>query len=239
MSQPVIGVTTYRDTTKDDLPAVILLEPYVTALIQAGGVPVLISSDLPEAGWRILYPRLDGVMFTGGGDLAIDLYGGASSHKVTELDEARDGLELALLHMLVEDGKPFFGICRGCQVANVALGGTLYSHIEDQLRGAIKHDYYPDIPRNYLAHEVRVEEGSRLAEILREPIVRVNSLHHQGLDRLAVGLKAVAYASDGLVEAVELPDHPFGLAVQWHPEWLTDLQSMRNLFRSFVQAAEK
>jgi putative glutamine amidotransferase len=239
MSQPVIGVTTYRDTTRDDLPAVVLLEPYVKALIQAGGVPVLIPSDLPEAGWRTLYPRLDGVMFTGGGDLAIDLYGGAFSQKVTELDEARDGLELGMLHMLVEDGKPFFGICRGCQVTNVALGGTLYSHIEDQLRGAIKHDYYPDIPRNYLAHEVRVEEGSRLAEILGEPIVRVNSLHHQGLDRLAVGLKPVAYAPDGLTEAVELPDHPFGLAVQWHPEWLTDQQPMRNLFRSFVQAAEK
>jgi putative glutamine amidotransferase len=239
MSQPVIGVTTYRDTTKDDLPAVILLEPYVTALIQAGGVPVLIPSDLPEAGWRTLYPHLAGVMFTGGGDLAIDVYGGASQPRVTELDSARDGLELALLHMLVEDGKPFLGICRGCQLTNVALGGTLYSHIADQLRGAIRHDYYPDIPRNYLAHDVRVEEGSRLAEILGEPTVRVNSLHHQGLDRLAEGLKAVAYAPDGLVEAVELSDHPFGLAVQWHPEWLTDQQPMRNLFRSFVQEAGK
>ena len=239
MPQPVIGVTTYRDITKDNLPAVVLLEPYITALIQAGGVPVLIPSDLPEAGWQILYSRLDGVMFTGGGDLAVDIYGGAAHPRVTELDSARDGLELALLHMLAEDGKPFFGICRGCQVINVALGGTLYSHIEDQLRGAIKHDFYPNIPRNYLAHEVRVDEDSRLAEILGEPIVRVNSLHHQGLDRLAVGLKAVAYAPDGLVEAVELPDHPFGLAVQWHPEWLTDQPPMRNLFRSFVQAAEK
>ena len=139
----------------------------------------------------------------------------------------------------LEKGKPFFGICRGAQVVNVALGGNLYTHIEDQHPDALKHDYYPDYPRNRLSHPVRVEEGSRLAGIVDEPVLQVNSLHHQGIKGLAPTLKPVAYAPDGIIEAVELSDHPFGLAVQWHPEWLTDQQPMRNLFKAFVDSARK
>jgi putative glutamine amidotransferase len=117
------------------------------------------------------------------------------------------------------------------------LGGTLYTHIGDQFPGALRHDWYPDIPRTYLAHPVRVEEGSRIGEIVGEPLLQVNSLHHQGIKYLSPGLRAVAFAPDGIVEAVELPEHPFGLAVQWHPEWLTDQDSMRRLFSAFVEAA--
>jgi putative glutamine amidotransferase len=157
---------------------------------------------------------------------------------VGELDPERDTLEIPLLRFVVAQEKPFLGICRGLQVTNVALGGTLYTHIEDQYPGALKHDWYPDIPRDTLAHPVRVEEGSRMAEILGEPLLQVNSLHHQGIKDLAPTLKAAAYAPDGMIEAVEMPGHRFGLAVQWHPEWLTDQEPMRKLFRAFVQAAE-
>ena len=135
-----------------------------------------------------------------------------------------------------EDGKPFLGICRGFQVANVALGGTLYTHIPDQHPNALRHDWYPDIPRDTIAHEVRIEEDSRIGQIFGAPLLRVNSLHHQGIKDLAPVLNAVGYAPDGLIEAVELPDHPFGCAVQWHPEWLTTQHEMRNLFRKFVEA---
>jgi putative glutamine amidotransferase len=93
--------------------------------------------------------------------------------------------------------------------------------------------------RTVIVHEVKLEEGTRIAEVVREPILQVNSLHHQGLKDIASALRVTGYASDGLVEAVELPQHPFGLAVQWHPEWLTDQQPTRNLFRAFVEASEK
>ena len=91
--------------------------------------------------------------------------------------------------------------------------------------------------RTHLVHDVKVEAGTRLAEIVREPVLKVNSLHHQGLKEVAPELRITGYAPDGLVEAVELPEHPFGLAVQWHPEWLTDQQPTRNLFEAFVEAA--
>jgi putative glutamine amidotransferase len=215
-------------------------QTYTNAIIQAGGAPVLIPSDLPESGWRELFNRLDGILFTGGGDIAIEYFNGTPHPAVAGVDDARDAIELGLARIAAEDGKPFFGICRGLQVANVALGGTLYTDISAQVPNALIHDYPgPDSleARTFLAHPVRVEEGSRLAHILAEPMLHVNSLHHQGIKDLAPGLEAVAYAPDGIIEAVELPGHPFGLAVQWHPEWLTDQEPIRWLFRAFVAAS--
>ena len=117
----------------------------------------------------------------------------------------------ALLQAAAESGKPFLGICRGIQVVNVALGGTLYTHIQDQFPGALKHDYDSGSQRKFLAHEVNVEKASQLADILGETRIKVNSLHHQGIKDLSPALRPAAYAPDGLVEAVELPNHPFGI----------------------------
>lgn len=233
----LIGITTYDGTSEIQTPIAAVGLHYIRAILQAGGTPVLLPNQLGEAEWQEVYSRLDGILFTGGGDIEPGLFGGQAHPRVGELDPERDRLELPLLRFVVSQEKPFLGICRGLQVTNVALGGTLYTHIEDQHPGALKHDWYPDIPRDTLAHPVRVEEGSRMAEILGEPLLQVNSLHHQGIKDLAPALKAVAYAPDGIIEAVELPDHRFGLAVQWHPEWLTDQEPMRKLFRAFVQAA--
>ncbi len=239
MPRPLIGLTAYNGETKEDLPAAILLRVYISAVIQAGGAPVLVPPELPEEAWQSLYARLDGLLFTGGGDIALDRFDGDPHPRVYGVDEQRDALEFGLLDAALRDGKPFLGICRGSQVLNVSLGGTLYTHIQDQHLGALKHDYFPGYPRNELAHEIRVEEGSRLAEVLGEPILQVNSLHHQGIKDVAPALKPAACAPDGLVEAIELPGHPFGLAVQWHPEWLTDQPSAQRLFKAFVEACAK
>lgn len=236
MKQPIIGITSYNGQTKESLLAVILLRVYVQAIKQAGGVPVVIPSDLDEGDWMALFERMDGLLLSGGGDIALDRYNGLSHPRIDSVDEARDELEFGLLRSSIDQGKPFFGICRGAQVVNVGLGGTLYTHIEDQHPNSLKHDYFPNYPRNRLSHPVRVEESSQLAEIVGEPVLQVNSLHHQGIKDLAPTLNAVAYAPDGLIEAVELSDHPFGMAVQWHPEWLTDQQSTRNLFKAFVNS---
>lgn len=238
MANPVIGVTTYHGQTRERLPAVMLLRAYVTALVQAGGIPVLIPGDLAAQHRGTLFARLDGILFSGGGDIAVEHFNGTPHPRVGEVDPQRDALEIELLRAAAQDGKPFLGICRGCQVMNVALGGTLYTHIADQHPQALKHDYYPDVPRNYLAHPLRVEQDSHLAAILGATHLQVNSLHHQGLEKVASDLKPVAYAPDGLVEAVELCDHPFAIGVQWHPEWLTDQPAMWNLFQAFVEAAE-
>jgi putative glutamine amidotransferase len=237
--RPVIGITTYDGNSPSGLPIVAVQTAYIRAILQAGGVPVLLPNQLGREDWAGLVSRLDGILLTGGGDIAPHLFSGAPHPKVGDVDEERDSLELPLLRFAVDEGLPFLGICRGCQVVNVALGGTLYTHIPDQVPTDIRHDCYPELPRTHLAHPVRVEEDSQISKILGEAILQVNSLHHQAIKDLAAPLKPVAYAPDGLIEAVELPGHPFGYAVQWHPEWLTDQQPTRNLFKAFVEAARK
>jgi putative glutamine amidotransferase len=238
MNYPIIGVTTYQGKNDNNLPIVALLCAYVDALVQAGGVPLLIPSSLTDDFSRALYRRLDGILFTGGGDIALDRFGGEPHPQVDGVDPERDSIEITLLNALIHDEKPFLGICRGFQVINVGLGGTLYTHIEGQMSNALKHDYSPDFPRTYLAHKVKVENGTRLMGILGETDLSVNSRHHQGAKDIPAALKPTAFAPDGLVEAVELPNHPFGIAVQWHPEWLTDQPATRRLFRAFVEAAD-
>jgi putative glutamine amidotransferase len=238
MTSPVIGVTTMRRKTKHGMPLVSLAEAYVEALSQAGACPVLIPNQMPEAVVDDLLGRLDGVLFTGGGDIATDFYQGEEHPKVNGIERDRDRLELLILERVVQDGKPFLGICRGLQLLNVGLGGSLYADIADQVPGADKHDYIPDWERDYLSHSVVVQPGSRLATLLETNTTEVNSLHHQAINQLASNLVVTAQAPDGIVEAVELPDHPFGLAVQWHPEWLTAHSHMRSLFAAFAEATK-
>jgi len=235
---PIIGITTNHSSNTYGQTTILLTQAYVKAILQAGGVPVLIPSLIANDGWDALYPRLDGILFTGGGDISLDLFKGDPHPRIDDVDPERDTVELNLLHAAVADGKPFLGICRGCQLVNVGLGGTLYTHILDQLPNALDHSY-PGNMRTVLVHEVMIDEGTRTADVLGEPIVKVNSHHHQGLKDIAPALRVAGHSPDGLVEAIELPDHPFGLAVQWHPEWLTDQQPTRNLFRRFVEAARK
>jgi len=240
MSIPIIGITTRKDLTPAGLPAVMVLQAYVNAIVQAGGAPVLIPSDLPEFGWNELGKRLDGILFTGGGDIAVERFAGTPHPKVGGVDEARDAIELALARSAAESGTPFLGICRGLQVVNVALGGTLYTDILDQAPGALNHSYEnPEVfkERTQLVHPVDIQPNSLAAKILGEPSLQVNSLHHQGVKDLASSLRASAFAPDGIIEAVELPGHPFGVAVQWHPEWLTDQAETLRLFKAFVEAA--
>jgi len=232
---PIIGITTSHSSNSYGQATILLTQAYAQAIMQAGGVPVLIPSLIANDGWDALYPRLDGILFTGGGDISLDYFKGDLHPRISDVDLQRDTVELNLLHASVADGKPFLGVCRGCQLVNVGLGGTLYTHIPDQMPNALDHSYPGDM-RTVLVHEVRIDEGTRIADVLGEPIVKVNSHHHQGLKDIAPSLRVAGHSPDGLVEAIELPDHPFGIAVQWHPEWLTDQQSTRNLFRRFVEA---
>jgi putative glutamine amidotransferase len=226
-----------RRKNKYGMQLVSLAEAYVEALTRAGTCPLLVPNQLPETAYDDLLGRLDGVLFTGGGDIAAEYYQAELHTKINGVEPDRDRLELLLLEKVVSEGKPFMGICRGLQLINVGLGGSLYADIADQVPGAAKHDYYPDWDRDYLSHSIRVESNSRLAEILGTTGVQVNSMHHQAVRQLAPDLVPTAHAPDGIIEAVELPRHPFGLAVQWHPEWLSAHSQMRSLFAAFAEAA--
>ena len=238
MVKPLIGITTRNNKDSDGHPVTALQHSYINAIVQAGGMPVLVPSMLVEEDFLDLYSRLEGILFSGGGDVSLEYFNGINHPRIGEVDQRRDTTEISLMRTAVKDGKPILGICRGAQVMNVALGGTLYTHIPDQLKGALDHAYPGDL-RCVLVHPVNVDETTRSAKIFGETLLNVNSLHHQGLKDIAPGLRATGYAPDGLVEVVEIPDHPYAMSVQWHPEWLTDQLPMQRLFKSFVDASGK
>ena len=185
-----------------------------------------------------LLTRLDAVIFTGGGDIALEHFEGEDHEKIYGVDPERDAIELDLARTIVEMEMPFLGICRGFQVLNVALGGSLYTHIEDQLPGAVQHACFSTHPTDYEAHSLDLKPGSLLAQIYGQEQVKVNSLHHQGAKEIGSQFEVTGWSPDGLVEAFELPGHPFGLGVQWHPEWMPEDENQQRLFRAFIQAAE-
>lgn len=239
MTSPLIGVTAEHSASKYGLAKASVGEAYLQAIYQTGACPVMIPPGMPEEIFNDLFPRLDGILFTGGGDIHPSAYGEPSHPVIKEIDEDRDRMELSLLEKSMKNGLPFLGVCRGLQLINVGMGGTLYADIASQHSQALKHDFYPGWPRNHLAHEVAVDTQSRLAKISGSHQFMVNSLHHQAVRQLAPGLIATAHSPDGLVEALEVKDHPFGVAVQWHPEWLTEDAAMRALFGALVEAARE
>ena len=237
MTSPLIGLTMHSPADPDREELDLLLGNIEQSVERAGGLPVLIPFGLGGATLRGLYARLDGVLFSGGGDVDPQQYGAEMHPAIGGVDAERDRVELALARRVVADSKPFFGICRGAQVLNVALGGALYRDIGEH-PGAHRHTYaYPAYPRDLRSHAIKVEEDTLLSRVLDAPLLAVNSLHHQACKDIAPGLHVAARAADGLVEAVEVPRHHFGLAVQWHPECFPDAPEMRRLFESFVAAA--
>lgn len=238
MTNPLIGITTNQVVMgRMQVPRIALNTTYIRAVQKAGGIPVMIPIGIQSDDYDALLGAMDGVLFTGGVDINPALYGAPMHAQVTEVDLERDEMEVGMLKWVVENRKPFMGICRGVELVNVGLGGTLYTHLYDQLPNALYHTCYEgDLPRSFLAHPVRTEASSRLQQILGEE-PWVNSLHHQGIRTVGKGLRATAHSSDGLVEGIELEGHPFGVAVQWHPEELTHIEPMLNLFKTFVQAS--
>jgi len=184
-----------------------------------------------------VFQRADGVLLSGGGDVDPAWYGAPPHPLAAGVDAGRDEAELHLARRAAAERKPLFGICRGAQVFNVALGGTLYGDTAEH-EGAERHAYdAPGLPWDLRPHVVQVAEATRLVELLGAPMLAVNSLHHQACRTVAPGLRLAAQAPDGVVEAVELPEHPFALAVQWHPECLPEAPEMRRLFEGLVEAA--
>ena len=208
---------------------------YVHAVESAGGLPILIPmlNDLSEL--QELLPRLDGILFSGGIDLQPSLYGAQPHPAEDEPDRRLDELELAIASWVLEEDLPVLGICRGMQMINVLLGGTLYQDIPSQRPGALNH-CRRDLPRNELTHTITIEAGSRMERIFGKRQISVNSLHHQAIRDLGKGVRISGWADDGLAELMEMPEKRFVLGVQGHPEELYgEVSDFARLFRAFVR----
>jgi putative glutamine amidotransferase len=210
---------------------------YIEAIKAAGGIPLLIPLGLSEEELQVIFQRLDGVLLPGGGDIEPNVYNGRSDVAMHDVDGQRDRTEIFMTRAAIDKRKPILGICRGIQVFNVALGGTLWEDIVSLVPEASNHDMPEGLPSNYLAHEVTVKSESILARAMGVTERRVNSMHHQAVRDLAPDLVVTATAPDGVIEGVEVPDHPFAVGVQWHPENLVnDDPAMLSLFEGLVNA---
>ena len=232
--RPVIGITVGRHLPKAPDYAR-LRQTYTQAVVGAGGVPILLPPVEDDAAIEAMVGLVDGLLFPGGLDVEPARYTDAPRHPKVVADEALDALELRVAALAVERGIPTLGICRGQQLLNVALGGTLVQDVPDEL--GVQHPQSGP-RRDTLVHRVELEAGSRLAEALGATDVPVNSHHHQAVKALGRGLRAVGWSpDDGVVEAIESVEHPWLLGVQFHPEDLVaDHESSRRLFEAFVQA---
>jgi putative glutamine amidotransferase len=224
-----------------------LNEPYIAATQEAGGLPLVVSPAHGGASLRALFDLCDGLVLTGGEDVAPERYGEAVRRPNVEVVPERDALEFTLLEWALAEDVPVLAICRGVQVLNVALGGTLYQDLAADRPAPLVHDQTlgeSPRPRSEPHHVVTVQSGSGLADLLGLDELEVNSLHHQGIKDLARPLVPVAHAADGLVEAVEPAEAgrwSFLVGVQWHPEELARCghAPSRRLFERFVAAAAK
>lgn len=246
MTPPIILIPCRNDRSakSHNLPMQGMGQAYLSAIITAGGLPLLVPVGLDEMRLFRALDEADGLLLAGGEDIAPALFGEEPHPKLGTVDAERDAAEMVLARRALEMGMSLLAICRGIQVLNVATGGTLYQDILSQVPGALKHDcFYPDYPRDHIAHTVAVASDSHLAAIVGQTVgspaaVPVNSLHHQAVKALGAGLRAVAQAPDGIVEAVEGTGDAWVLGVQWHPEELACARAdMRALFRAFVEAA--
>lgn len=225
-------IISYKPLTK----AGIINEAYSNAIKNSGGVLQMLETKekidqfLGEA---------DGILLPGGADVNPVLYNAEKKEYTQTPNNPRDVFELYLIEKAMERNLPILGICRGIQILNVKFGGTLYQDISIERKDSIDHDRHDDGPRSMLAHEVNLKEDSLIGQIIGTPKIEVNSLHHQGIHNLGKGLVTSATAPDGLIEAVEMPDYPYLVGVQWHPEELLDNPAWKGLFDNFIQSCLK
>ncbi len=229
MTRPVIGVSAYAEQARWaawDLPASVVPQRYLDKVLASGGVPVILPAVEGISG---ALPRLDGLLLVGGGDLDPRRYGAVPHPRTDRVFATRDDAELTLTHEALRVGLPILGICRGLQLLNVALGGTLHQHVPD----VIGHEGHAVGEGEFARHDVHLRPDAKLARVTGRETLNIASLHHQAIDRLGTGLTATAWSDDGLIEAAELDTRPFVVGVQWHPEADEDL----TLFTALTTAA--
>lgn len=223
-------MTTYAPNSDDEFT---LPRNYVDSVRAAGGIPLLLPPGELEI--TSVFDSVDCLVLSGGGDISPEIYGGSNHEKVYMVDAARDKMEIELARRILASQLPTLAICRGIQLINVALGGTLFAHIPDRFGETVLHRAPPRLP---ILHEVALAQDSRLRNILGTSLFSAMSWHHQAIDKLGNGLRVVARAPDGVVEAVESEAHPHLVAVQWHPEiTAADDAQQQALFNHLIRLA--
>jgi len=235
---PLIGLPTLAIPPGPKPPRYGINQSYVRALVVAGCAPVLIPLLDDDERLRAIYERLDGIVFPGGADVAPGEYHEEPIADLNVVEAPRDRTELTLARWAFADDLPTLGICRGQQVLNVALGGSLWQDLRYQGVTDVEHSDADGRVRSALIHRVRLDPDSRLAQLIDEIDIEVNSLHHQAVKTVAPQLRVTGQSDDGVIEALESRERRFMIAVQWHPEEIDDLGWVRRLFQGFVKAAQ-
>lgn len=232
---PMIGVS---GSIEKDEGKQYIVRAYMTSLLEAGALPVLLSIDMDEPQIDLCLNRLDGLVLSGGNDVDPLLFGESPANGLDQVNPIRDRLEMSLIGDAYRRSMPVFAICRGLQTLNVALGGTLYQDLPTQYTapdGSKPILHTQTSPSRFASHMITVDEPSPLRSIFGEGLIGVNSFHHQAIKALAPALTVCARAADGVVEAVYDANKPFVLGVQWHPE---RMREGAPLFHAFVEACE-
>jgi putative glutamine amidotransferase len=237
--KPIIGITGAYVKHTDHMEGVYVHHDYHNSVASNGGIPVILPYINSELAMEMVQ-LCDGIIISGGEDVDPSLYGQDPHPQLGPTIPQRDVVEIALVHYALEHNIPLLGICRGLQIINVALGGTLIQDIPSQVKEPIKHTQIVDRSRD--THWVMVSKDSKLYEMMGTDRIRVNSLHHQALDILSNDLRIVAQSSDGIIEAVEYTRYPttFTVGVQWHPESMVKTnKQMNHLFAEFIACSTK
>jgi putative glutamine amidotransferase len=231
-NKPLIIVTASYDYDKNVSS---IKNSYCEALIKAGAIPVLLPLSMKDDLINLYIEKCDGLMVTGGPDVDASYYGEINMVCNGDISPYRDVMELALIKKAVLTNKPILGICRGLQMINVAMGGTLYQDINEQIKDIqlIKHSQ--SAPRWYASHKIKIKKNSFIWEVFDTEQVSVNSFHHQCVKGIAPGFDITAWSEDGIAEAIECTNTMFALGVQWHPEdlWKENNNQLK-LFEKFV-----
>jgi len=227
---PTIGITTFD---RNEHGHYHLASTTVEAIRLAGGLPVLLTPGKASESVAIL-EVVDGLIFSGGGDLDPAAYNGSAHPAISEVNQLLDAFELELARLVLKTDIPVLGICRGIGVLSVASGGSLVSHIPDEFGELVAHT---GGTAESVKHQVQIEPDSRLASIIETSEVTVVSLHHQAVRSVPPGWRVVAHACDQVIEAIEHEHHPWAIALQWHPELALDDPQAQRIFCSLVQAA--
>jgi len=232
LKKPLIGLTTYgrKETSDYSLPA-----KYVDCVRRAGGIPILLPAG--ETDGEGICDRLDGIILSGGGDIHPDRYSGNSHALIYKVDEERDDSEFCLTQIILKKNIPTLAICRGMQILNTFLGGTLYEHIPDSFGEAVLHRFPP---RETTKHTVDINPGSKLYSIVSTSRMEIVSWHHQAVKDIPKELTITARSKDGVIEGIELDSHPWLVGVQWHPELsASEDRLQQQLFDAFIKASKK